>query len=211
MWRNDWRVIILHIHMLVSGSLSNLQGTWWERSVASGQLCVFVCHSPQDPYPPADWDGIGKVLWRMQSLAAGTDFCAPEMQKQTISVSDWKVNFEIQYKITSKYTYMHMMAIFTSQSSYNWRRDWYSLERSIRKSMSRSMQSGSESVSKLIRVADKPQANDYYRHLTKKTGRPNIWIQAQLKSHPTLSVEHKKQKLLTFHKHCLILIRHCCS
>lgn len=37
----------------------------------------------------------------------------------------------------------------TSQSWYSWRRDWYSLDRSIRKSISRSMHSGSESGSKL--------------------------------------------------------------
>lgn len=37
----------------------------------------------------------------------------------------------------------------TSQSWYSCRSDWYSLDRSIRKSMSRSMHSGSESGSKL--------------------------------------------------------------
>lgn len=52
------------------------------------------------------------------------------------------------------HTRTHAYAHFTSQSWYNWRRDWYSLERSVRKSMSRSMQSGSESGSKLIREAD---------------------------------------------------------
>lgn len=51
----------------------------------------------------------------------------------------------------------------TSQSWYSWRRDWYSLDRSVRKSMSRSMHSGSESGSKLKK-----------RHLvSSKTANPN--------------------------------------
>lgn len=52
---------------------------------------------------------------------------------------------------------------YTSQSWYSWRRDWYSLDRSIRKSMSRSMHKGSESGSKLKK-----------RHLVNsKTANPN--------------------------------------
>lgn len=71
-------------------------------------------------------------------------------------------------------THLHMTAHFTSQSWYSWRRDWYSLERSISKSMSRSMQSGSESGSKLAEEFLKRQeANDHYKHLTKKPDQTN--------------------------------------
>lgn len=84
-----------------------------------------------------------------------------------------------------------MIVNFTSQSWYNWRRDWYSLERSIRKSMSRSMQSGSESGSKLQKEwQTRPQANDYYI----------LWIQEQyiqeLISHSYTRDTHYQQKAL---------------
>ena len=41
----------------------------------------------------------------MQSLAAETDFCAPEKQKQIISVSDWKGEHSVYAHIgTSQHT-----------------------------------------------------------------------------------------------------------
>lgn len=57
---------------------------------------------------------------------------------------------QVNFKMPCNYTHMSTTAVFTSQSWYSWSRDWYSLVRSIRKSMSRSMQSGSASGSKLF-------------------------------------------------------------
>lgn len=125
---------------------NNLQETLWERSAASGQLFVFACCFLHNPCRTAGWERSGKVQWRMQSWAAGTDFCAPERQNTNVELIDasWKMP---QRRHTR--TPWRSIEGLTSQSWYNWRRDWYSLERSIRKSMSRSMQSGSESGSRL--------------------------------------------------------------
>lgn len=60
------------------------------------------------------------MQWRMQSLAAGTDFCAPEMQTQTISVLDFKVNTDTLAQphphIHTQYNNLHKTVNFTSQS-----------------------------------------------------------------------------------------------
>lgn len=97
----------------------------------------------------------------MQSLAAETDFCAPEKQKQTIPVTDWKFNSGTLTPVRTQ----NVSAHFTSQSWYNWRTDWYSLERSAKKSMSSSIQRGSESGSKLIQMGKKK--NEYKTIMTK--------------------------------------------
>lgn len=72
---------------------NNLQETLWERSAASGQLFVFACCFLHNPCRTAGWERSGKVQWRMQSWAAGTDFCVPERQNTNVVLIDasWKM------------------------------------------------------------------------------------------------------------------------
>lgn len=66
---------------------SNLQGTLWEHSAASGQLFVFACCFLHNPRRTAGWERNGKAQRRTQSWAAGTDFCAPERQNTFVELS----------------------------------------------------------------------------------------------------------------------------
>lgn len=122
----------------------------------------------------------------MQSLEAGTDFCGPEIHKHSLYQTE---NMTLNWLLNCNH--VHTIRQFTSQSWYNWRRGWYSLERSIRKSMRRSMQRGSASGSKLIR-----RRKDHRKMTSTRLGRR---IRPILTHHITFSIW--KIQLMHSHMH----------